>query len=365
VPVRVSYKKQFLLLTLFLLVILSVIEGVFQVYDYFNPRKCGQYSDPTMQQTCLDTTNIISYNDPVVGRLTIEPNQHMQTININNDGFRGPEIQKEKSDDTYRIMVVGGSTIFGFYASSDQHTIPAHLQEKFNQLNFEKRVEVINVGIIAYNSNDALNLIKKKIVQYDPDLVIIFDGSNDLFLAFDSTIHSPDLSELRYIYRKYFQFYKTLDVLNNIISERPSHYYRSFSLGVQIELGDRAELWKNNMLAICEIGNQNGFKTLIFLQPVIGTGDRTLTKSETAIFNNEVLKEFPNALLEYSLFADTISDLNSSCNGAFDFRNVFDNIQRNVFFDRVHYWDTYNGLLADEIFDLALPLIEDEGIIRN
>ncbi len=337
---------------------------MFQVYDYFNPRKCGQFSNPTMRQICLDSSNVIEYKDPVVGRLTIEPNQHMQTININNDGFRGPEIQKEKSDDTYRIMVVGGSTVFGYWATSDQHTIPAHLQEKFNQLNFEKRVEVINVGIKAYNSNDALNLIKKKIVQYDPDLVIIFDGSNDLFLAFDSTIHATDLGELRYIYRKYFQFYITLDVINNIFSEPPPNYYRTFPLGVQIELGDRAELWKNNMLAICEIGNQNGFKTLIFLQPFVGTGNHTLTERETEIFNNQVLKKFPNALLEYSLFADTIGDLNSSCNGAFDFRNIFDNIQQEVFFDKWHNWDVYNKGVADEIFDFALPLIEDEGISR-
>jgi len=153
-------------------------------------------------------------------------------------------------------------------------------------------------------------------------------------------------------------------VLNNIISERPSNYYRTFPLGVQIELGDRAELWKNNMLAICEIGNQNGFKTLIFLQPFVGTGNQTLTERETEIFNNQVLKEFPNALLEYSLFADTIGDLNSSCNGAFDFRNIFDNIQQEVFFDKWHNLDVYNKGVADEIFDFALPLIEDEGISR-
>jgi len=358
VPVRISYKKQFLVLTLFLLVILSVIEGLAYGYEYFNPIKCKNYV-PTVLQNCMDNLHVINYNDPVVNRLTIEPNQHMKTININNDGFRGLEIQKEKPDDTYRVIMVGGSTIFGFLASPN-HTIPVHLQEKFNQQNLEKRVEVINSGINAYNSNDELQLIKTKIVQYDPDLVIIYDGSNDIFLAFDSTIHATDIGDLRYIYRKYFQFYKTLDVINFIISERPDDFYRKYPLGVKKELGDRAELWKNNMLAICEIGNQNGFKTLIFLQPFIGTGNQTLTQHETQLFNDQVSETFPNALLEYSFFIDRLDDLNHSCAGAFDLTNIFDNVQKSVFFDKWHNWAVYNRVIADEIFDLSYPRLELE-----
>ncbi|MCH8860441.1 MAG: SGNH/GDSL hydrolase family protein [Thaumarchaeota archaeon] len=362
-PVRVSYKKQFLVLTMFLLVILSVIEVWAYGYDYFNPTKC-EYSDPIFKQKCLDNYYLIWYQDPVLDRAAFEPNQHMQTININNDGFRGSEIQKEKPDDTYRIIMVGGSTTFGLKMLSE-HTIPAHLQEKFNQLNLEKRVEVINAGIHGYNSNDELNLIKKKIVYYDPDLVIIYDGSNDIFFPYDSKLIAYDIGDSRYIYRKYFQFYKTLDVINNIISEEPPEPLHEYRLNVKLELDDRAKLWKNNISTICEIGNQNGFKTLIFLQPFLGTGNQTVTERESRVFNNQVLKWFPNALVEYSFFTDRLDDLNHSCTGTFDLRNIFDNSQREVFFDKWHHWDIYNEVLADEIFDLALPLIEDEGIIRN
>lgn len=363
-PVRVSFKKQFLLFTLFLLVILSVIEGWAYGYDYFNPTKCRQ-PDPNVRQICLDNSNLIWYQDPVLNRAALEPNQHMQTININNDGFRGSEIQKEKPDDTYRIIMTGGSTTFGYKASSDQHTIPAHLQEKFDQLNLKKRVEVINAGIKGYNSNDELNLVKKKIVEYEPDLVIIYDGSNDIFFPYNSELTAIDLGDIRYIYRKYFQFYKTLDVINNIISEPtppPSHVFKK---GVKLELDDRAKLWKSNISTICEIGNQNGFKTLIFLQPFIGTGNKSLTNQETKIFNDQLLKRYPNALLEYSYFADRINDLNHSCTGAFDLRNIFDNVKKSVFFDKWHNYYKYNRVTADEIFDLVPPLLEDEEISRN
>ncbi len=362
-PLQVSYKKQFLVLTLFLLVILSVIEVWAYGYDYFNPTICDR-PDPTIRQICLDNSNLIWYQDPVLDRAAFEPNQHMQTININNDGFRGSEIQKEKPDDTYRIIMIGGSTAFGYKALSDQHTIPAHLQEKFNQLNLKKRVEVINAAISSYNSNDELNLVKKKIVEYEPDLVIIYDGINDIFFPLDSKLTAYDLSELRYIYRKYFQFYKTLDVINNIISERPPPHAHEFKMGVKVELGDRAELWKNNISTICEIGNQNGFKTLIFLQPFLGTGNKSLTEQEAKIYDY-LLKNHPNALPEYSYFADGLNDLNHSCTGSFDLRNIFDNVKNSIYFDMWHIYHWYNPIAANEIFDRALPLLEDEVISRN
>jgi len=363
-PLQVSYKKQFLVFTLFLLVILSVIEVWAYGYDYFNPTKCV-VDDPIFRQMCLDNSNLIWYQDPVLDRAALEPNQHMQTVNINNNGFRGSEIQKEKPDDTYRIIMVGGSTVFGYKILSDQYTAPAHLQEKFNQLNLERRVEVINTGLSGYNSNDELNLIKKKIVEYEPDLVIIYDGTNDIFFPTNSKSVAYDLDYLIYIYRKYFQFYKTLDVINNIISEPPLQHVHEYKMGVKFELGDKAKLWKNNISKICEIGNQNGFKTLIFLQPFLGTGNKSLTKQETKIFNDQMLKLHPNALLEYSYFTDKITDLNHSCTGTFDLRNIFDNVQKSVYFDMWHNYHEYNMVIADEIFDRALPLLEEEGISRK
>jgi len=358
-PVRVSYSKQFLILTLFLLVTLSVFEGLAHAYDSFNPAKCKRYDNSdSFRQICLDDSNLLYHKDQLANAIAWEPNQHMQTININNEGFRGPEIQREKSEDIYRIFMVGGSTTFGYGASSDQNSIPAHLQEKFNQINLEKSVEVINAGIHGYNSNDEMNLVKNKLVHYNPDLVIIFDGSNDMFRPYNGTLNVHDLGDVGYIYRKYFQFYKTLDVINNVIDKPKNQIIREFSREGRGELGDRAEIWKNNISTICGIGNQNGFKTLILLQPFLGTGDRSLTQFETKIFNNQVSKPFPNALKQYSFFADNINNLKDSCTGAFDLRNGFDKTKGAVYFDKFHNYQKHNRVIANEIFDLSLPLVD-------
>jgi len=372
-PVRVSYIKQFLVLILFLLVTLSVIEGLAYAYDGFNPAKCKRWADDRFRQAlyreiekeqeCLDTSNLIYRKDPLANAIAWEPNQHMKTININNEGFRGPEIQREKPEDTYRIFMVGGSTTFGHGTTSDQTTIPTRLQEKFNQVNLEKRVEVINAGVNGYNSNDEMNLVKNKLVHYDPDLVIVFDGSNDIFGPYNRTFNVYDLGDVGYIYRKYFQFYKTLDVINNIIDKpKDPIIWESWKTHVmrekKIELDDRAEIWKNNMLKICETGNQNGFKTLILLQPFLGTGDRSLTQLETKLFNNHVTRAYSNALLQYSFFADNINNLKDSCTVAYDLRNGFDKVQGAVYFDKWHNYQNRNQVIAKEIFDLALPLVD-------
>jgi len=358
-PVRVSYTKQFLVLILFLLVTLSVIEGLAYAYDGFNPAKCKRWDNSnSFHQICLDNSNLIFHKDPLADAIAWEPNQHMKTININNEGFRGPEIQKEKPDDTYRIFMVGGSTTMGYGTSSDKNTIPARLQEKFNQVNLEKRVEIINAGVNGYTSNDDVNLVKNKLVHYNPDLVIVFDGSNDIFRPYNDTLDVHDLGDVGYIYRKYFQFYKTLDVINNIIDKPKNPLITEYLTGNKIDLDDHAEIWKNNMLKICEVGNQNGFKTLILLQPFLGTGDRSLTQFETKHFNNHVLKPFPNALKQYSFFADSINNLKDSCTVALDLRNGFDEAKGVVYFDKWHNYQYLNPIIADEIFDLALPLVD-------
>jgi len=357
--VRVSYIKQFLVLILFLLVTLSVIEGLAYAYDGFNPAKCKRWDNSDrFKQICLDNSNLIFHKDPLANAIAWEPNQHMKTININNEGFRGSEIQKEKPEDTYRIFMVGGSTTMGYGSTSDQTTIPARLQEKFNQVNLEKRVEVINAGVNGYTSNDEMNLVKNKLVHYDPDLVIVFDGSNDLFRPYNHTLNVHDLGDVGYIYRKYFQFYKTLDVINNIIDKPKNPLITEYLRVDKIELDDHAEIWKNNMLKICEIGNKNGFKTLILLQPFLGTGDRSLTQLEKKHFSNHVSKPFPNALKQYSFFADNINNLNNSCTVAYDLRNGFDKAKGVVYFDKWHNWQNQNSVIADEIFDLALPLVD-------
>ena len=63
--------------------------------------------------------------------------------------------------------------------------------------------------------------MKNKIVEFEPDLIIGYDGWND------------------------------------------------------VVKGISAKNWSENWKEVCEIGNERKFKTIIFLQPLLGTGYKT------------------------------------------------------------------------------------------
>ena len=88
--VQVSYKKQ----TLFGLIILICIFGVFELgsrfYEFFiqdcgleNAETLSEYNYFLKRYICYDQQIIEYVNQPV---LTMIPNQHFTTVNINNDG---------------------------------------------------------------------------------------------------------------------------------------------------------------------------------------------------------------------------------------------------------------------------------------
>ena len=70
-------------------------------------------------------------------------NEKKQNIDLNS--VPTIEINTKKIDD-YRIIVVGGSTIFGTGVEEDE-TIPYYLENKFKLTNLDKDVDVINAGI--------------------------------------------------------------------------------------------------------------------------------------------------------------------------------------------------------------------------
>lgn len=91
---------------------------------------------------------------------------------INSHGYRGKEFSWKKSKT--RILVYGGSTVFGLGLSGDQ-TWPARLEQQLGS-----GVEVINVGVSGARSQDMLGHYLTEGHLLDPDLVIISFGWNDL-----------------------------------------------------------------------------------------------------------------------------------------------------------------------------------------
>ena len=116
----------------------------------------------------------------------------MKALDFNSLGFRGPEF----SANTYRIFMVGGSTMVGSGESSDETTIGI-LQKMFDSdTRSVQKIEVINAGMSGGNSETELHLIFEKLIAFSPDLVIIYDGWNDLRADYASMILQGSLARL-------------------------------------------------------------------------------------------------------------------------------------------------------------------------
>ena len=133
---RISYKKQALLGVLLLLALVTAVEGAAQVWAYLSDMEicrimrgdAARGIDPdTRRQICEDHKRV----QHVFGDYkTIQPDQHYPTININSHGFRGPEFEVQKPEGTYRVFVIGGSSVYGA-GNTDNTTIPAHLERMY------------------------------------------------------------------------------------------------------------------------------------------------------------------------------------------------------------------------------------------
>jgi len=96
----------------------------------------------------------------------------------NSYGFRGKEF--EIKPHRKRIVCVGSSTTFGIYVDSDK-TYSAQLENLLNEGAHEFEFEVLNAGIPGWVSTENLLNLQLRILPLQPDLVIIYQGRNEIF----------------------------------------------------------------------------------------------------------------------------------------------------------------------------------------
>ena len=367
--VRVSYSKQVAFGILFLLSILAVVEVGLRIYYFENPNFCDikksdaytNVSNDLKNGICFDAINIVWNYYPVE---YIQPNQNLNTIHINSDGFRGDEITKDKPSDTFRIFVIGGSTTFGWGSTSDKTTISGFLQQDFDNAHLNSKVQVINAGVGGTASIEEIEYVKNKLLGYNPDLIIVYDGYNDLITssrALNQIQTNESLTDKLIVFDKtYLSFYKTPQILQLIVNDIKS---RGQSQVTQVldtmPVQEKANDWKDRWEKICELGKKEGFDTIVTIQPFLGTGNKTLTKYEQDYF---LRTSNPIILKSYQSYADTLGELQNHCTGTADLRGAFDGVSDSTYWDYAHTTDAGNKMISAKLFELAMPILKQKGI---
>ena len=304
--VQVSYKKQATLGIIGIAILLLVIEiianvwWVTQTHCEFEQNEIFQnLNEVEKRQLCLDFYNLKTSGDELI------PDQSMDSITINDLGFRGAEFSEIKPPNTHRTFMIGGSTMFGAGATSDNTTIPGYVQQFLDENNAEFNLEVINAGIQGADSNTELKLTEQKLIRFSPDLLIIYDGWNDLRAS-----NTP------------------------------------------------AEL-KENWELMCELGKENNFDVIITLQPMAGFGNKNLTTQELK-YVEDGLDYNKNLLIEsFSTYQDYANYLQKvkMCTKVIDLRGVFDAEVGPIYWDEAHVSDKGNSIVAKSLTNTIFPII--------
>ena len=109
-------------------------------------------------------------------------------IVINSNGFRRTkDVSKIKPKNTFRAFLLGGSTAHGISSAPPypirhiypDETIDAYLEKMLSLKYPDYNIEVINAAVTGYQVFLHTQYILTELLDYDPDLVIFFDGAND------------------------------------------------------------------------------------------------------------------------------------------------------------------------------------------
>ena len=360
--------KKGLLGILFLIFIFGGFEIFSQVYYLNELETCGfteseifeNVPESTLDEMCSLQLSIKVPSEPTQENI---PNQHNEYVNINSFGFRGVEISKEKPENVYRIIMLGGSTLFGYGASSDETTIPGFLQKKFETTDSDFKVEVINAGSSgAYSKTETL-YVKHKLLDFDPDLIIVYDGWNDSRIPYTSHIGERGLAGQLYDSVNYLQsifpYYKTPIVIREIGRDLISPEEDTIPTRIDANLDQKVILWKERWNESCLLAQKNDIKTLITIQPMLGTGDRIVTKSEkstSGLLQNDFM-QLP--LYQLQKFVDVLPEL-TNCTNTADLTHVFDGHNEPIFLDLGHVGEQGSMLISEKIYELVLPIINTE-----
>jgi len=93
---------------------------------------------------------------------------------LNARGYRGPAPVNPKPDGEYRVMLLGGSTVF-----EGEPPIAALLEEQL-QLAGYLAARVYNCGVVSSVSGQELARIVFELSDDAPDLVVMYNGGNDV-----------------------------------------------------------------------------------------------------------------------------------------------------------------------------------------
>jgi lysophospholipase L1-like esterase len=161
---------------------LLLLEGILRVL-HAGARPLGEFDT----SSAVRNSRFIAHPFlPFIGRpsqrfeLFNGPEQTPEFIEFNSYGFRSHEFPTEKKPNDYFVLAFGGSTTYGYKVESNDATWPELLEKRLAAEYPDKHVRVFNMGVDMAGGAFAVVNLGLIGVHLQPDLVIFYEGYNDL-----------------------------------------------------------------------------------------------------------------------------------------------------------------------------------------
>lgn len=264
-------------------------------------------------------------------------------INIDANGLRKTWNKTASPSPTQtKIFMFGGSALWGTGAR-DEFTIPSWVSKKLQDRNVD--VWVTNFGEGGYVSTQEVITLMLELQKGNvPDVVIFYDGVNDVFSAFQQGVAGLPQNEYHRI-ESFNQLNWRSQILEKLALYRAARGLVTATRG-QIIPRDEARLvdavldvYFSNHQIVNALAKQYGFTALFYWQPVLYTKP-TLSAWEKQEMNRYGEAEFVRRA--YRAFTERTKP-----NNVFDLSNAFDGEAGTVFIDAWHISEAGNARIAD------------------
>ncbi|PCK07682.1 MAG: hypothetical protein COA42_12965, partial [Alteromonadaceae bacterium] len=210
----------------------------------------------------------------------------------NNFGYRDYDHSEAKAPGSHRIAVIGDSITAGLWINEDDKVYPTVMETHLRKLG--KKVDVMNFGVSGYNTQQEVETLKDRGLQFKPDLVVLGYCLNDTFRD-DGGVYSALLAEERKqneqgkesTVKKLNPIVKHSDFLRfiNFVVLRPAKAAtRTQENGLETFNSDTVG---ENFAELARLSKQYKFEVLVMIFPDFGKNDAHILNRSTYPFEQE------------------------------------------------------------------------------
>ena len=285
---------------------------------------------------------------------------------LNSQGFQGHELSLTKEPNEIRIAVLGGSAA---WSGGRKNSIAGYLEKYIKAHYPAKHVKVVNWGRQAYVSAQELILLQRNILPLSFDLIIVYDGFNDIWFPWTSEplgVGYPYLfSDLKkrvelqseFInFNYFFNYMSTKSAIFNYIKQRSEKGPISKSKEKKegwgfpnFDIQKCATEYGRNLYQMAILAKAYNARIIFSTQPFVGTKNPRIGKEKSFVSSEdlELLKGY------YEKIVNTAKNVANQTESLYiSTLSVFDGINEEIFYDGVHiYVDKGNPIVAKKLAD--------------